>query len=516
MGEHRVRHWSETLAQEIVASKSEPYVIASGITTSGPTHMGTACEFLYPSALVKYLKDEKRAVDFLFVGDIMDAFDSIPKPLEQFTYLKEYLGKPLCQVPDPYDCCESYGDHFLSEIGTLMTDLEVSAKIVRANDLIAQGLCDRYAYLYYREREKVLAIAKRVAELSEVSGLPEWVDIVMPICENCGKIATTRVLNFDGDRIGYACDKDVRYTRGCGHVGTTRIRNHRYKLYWRLDWPSRQDFLRVSAELAGVDHHTRGGSWDTCVMVHKEIFGKDPPVGRMFGFVLLHGKKYSKSKGMGLSVQELLQLMPPPLIKYKLFKPDLDENKEFDPTGNNLIRLYEEYNRAAALYEQGTVHRAEDKMVLAYSLSTDRRRWCVDFADMVVAYQIYEDWDKVSERLGDEEGVNYLRWYARNWINKQYLPEEYVFELRGQKVGNLTVELHDFGQRLNETMTDQEVHDFVYAFAQERGLKPPELFKALYYSLISKDHGPRLGRLIKALGLSKVKEILTNLYGKSN
>jgi lysyl-tRNA synthetase class 1 len=512
MTERRVRHWAETIAREVISSKHEPYVVASGITTSGPIHMGTLCEFLYPSALVKYLSDEGYCVDFIFVGDIMDALDSVPKPLEKFKFLEEHIGKPLCAVPDPYRCCPSYGDHFLNEVVSIMDRLEVSAKVVRSSELLSQGKYDPYVALYYAHREKVKAIARRVAELSGVAELPEWVDILMPICENCGKIATTRVLAFDGSLIRYICDKDVKYTRGCGHVGTTPLEAHKYKLYWRLDWPSRQDFLGVSVELAGVDHHTRGGSWDTCVMIHREILGKDPPIGHKFGFVLLHGKKYSKSKGIGLSVDELLAFTPPCIIKYAMFKQNLDENKEFDPTGNSLIRLYEEYGRAADLYEKGTEHRAEDKMVLAYSLSTDRRRWRVDFADLLINYQIYRDWDKVVERLGDPEGVKYLKGYVENWVERQYLPDEYVFKPEGMKVPELVDVLRDFANNLNDSMSDVEIHDLVYSVAGKHNIRAPQLFSALYRSLISKDHGPRLGRLVKAFGASKVKDMLNQLY----
>ena len=513
MEQRRVRHWSETLAEEVIATKNEPYVVASGITMSGPTHMGTVCEFLYPSALVKYLLDEGKRVDFLFIGDIMDAFDSIPKPLEEFTFLKQHLGKPLCAVPDPYDCCESYGDHFLNELRKLMAYLEVSAKVLRANDLVEEGKYDPYAVLYHRQRGKVVEIAKNIAGLSGVEGLPEWVDIVMPICENCGKIATTRVLGFDGDVIEYACDKDVKYTRGCDYRGKMHLSDHKYKLYWRLDWPSRQAFLNVSAELAGIDHHTRGGSWDTCVMVHREVLGREPPVGHRFGFVLLHGRKYSKSKGIGLSVQELLDLVPPPLIKYRLFKPDLEENKEFDPSGNKLLHLYAEYNRATDLYEKEEIlQRAEEKMTLAYKLSTDRRRWRVDFADLVTAYQIYGDWDKVAERLGDREGVRYLAKYAENWVEQQYLPEEYVFKLGGKKTEGPQEVILDFAKRLKDSMTAQEVHDLVYAVAGEYGAEPAKLFEGLYQSLISKSHGPRFGRLVQTLGVGNARELLLRLY----
>ncbi|MCJ7634792.1 lysine--tRNA ligase [Candidatus Bathyarchaeota archaeon] len=513
MSEHRVRHWSETLAKEVIFAQKEPFVVASGITTSGTAHMGTVCEFLYPSALVKYLLDEGKKVDFIFIGDIMDAFDSIPKSLEKFTFLKQHLGKPLCTVPDPYDCCESFGDHFLNALVKLMSDLEVPAKILRSSDLIQEGQYDSFAVLYQRNRGKVVEIAKRVAELSGVQGLPEWVDILMPVCKNCGKISTTRILNFDGDFIEYACDKDVKYTQGCGHKGQMRLKEHKYKLFWRLDWPSRQAFLNVSAELAGMDHHTRGGSWETCVMVHRELLNREPPVGHRFGFVLLQGRKYSKSRGIGLSVQELLSLVPPPLIKYKLFKPDLEENKDFDPSGNKLLSLYAEYNHEADLHEKGgPLQRADEKTILAYKLSTSKRRWRVDFADLVVAFQIYEDWSKAALRLGDPEGVQYLQKYAENWVKQQYLPEEYVFKLGGKKVEDLQETIVDFTNRLVDSMKAQEVHDLVYSVANDHGIATTKLFEGLYQSLISKSHGPRFGRLVQTLGIGNAKEMLLRLY----
>ncbi|MFH0896451.1 MAG: lysine--tRNA ligase [Candidatus Bathyarchaeota archaeon] len=506
-------HWSEVIAQEIKAKKHEPFVVASGITTSGPIHMGTLCEFLYPSAIAKYLKDEGHQVEFIFIGDLMDAFDNVPKPLENFTSLNSYLGRPLCDVPDPFDCCNSYGDHFLNETSELMKDLEISSRIIRANDLNRAGKYDAYAIRFYKEKPKIKEIALRTSKLSGISGLPDWTDIVMPICECCGRISTTRVTDFDGYVVNYVCDKDVKYTKGCGYRSKMHISDHRYKLFWRLDWPSRQDFLNVSAELAGIDHHTLGGSWDTAVAIHKEVFNKMPPIGHRFGFVLLHGKKYSKSKGIGLDVKELLSFVPPPLIKYKLFRADIGENKEFDPSGNALIRLYEEYGQAADIFEKSAdLHRAEYKMSLAYALSTDTRRWRVDFADLLTYYQIYGDWERLADKLGDREGIAYLKKYVENWIKEEYLPEEYVFRFKPTKAESMYAEILAFSEKLNPSMSGEDVHNLVYFVAKEYSVGTSALFKALYQSLISKDHGPRLGKLVVAIGVDQVNKTLINLY----
>lgn len=506
------KHWSEVIAEKIVSEKKEPYVIASGITTSGPVHMGTVCEFLYPSALVKRLEELGYRTRFVFVGDIFDPFDSIPAPLKSFDWLSEHLGKPLSEVPDPYGCCSSYGEHFLNQAIEIMEKLDVHPEVLKANELYAKGEYDEFARFFIRNFSRV----REVIEQSSMSKRPpDWKDILLPVCEQCGKIATTSVKAFDGDHIEYVCDKDVGYTKGCGYHGWTKISDHRYKLIFRLDWPSRHVFLNVSAEGAGVDHHTRGGTWDTVVAVHRKLFNREPPVGFKYGFVLLHGKKYSKSKGIGLGVYELLELVPPEIVKFVLLRPDLEENKEFDPSSQSLIRVFDEYNRAADLAESGRtdLSRGERKDVAAYRLSTDRRRWRVDFVDLLIHYQVYGDWDYVGQKLGDPEGVSYLSRYVANWVAKGFVPEEYVFRFNPVKADRFVEQLREFATRLRADMRAEDVHNLVYEVARDSGVEPREFFKALYLSLIGKDHGPRLGRLVVAIGVEKVRETLLDLYG---
>ena len=97
-------HWTERIAQEILSKKKEPYVISAGATTSGPAHLGTVCEFLYPWAIKKTLEKKGKEAKVVFVFDILDAFDSIPKAVEEHKEILEpHLGKPLVHVPTPTD-----------------------------------------------------------------------------------------------------------------------------------------------------------------------------------------------------------------------------------------------------------------------------------------------------------------------------------------------------------------------------------------------------------------------------
>jgi len=504
------KHWVEKLVDKLVKVREPPYVVGSGITTSGPPHLGTVCEFLYPWAIVQELRSRGYEAYFIFVGDIMDAFDSIPAGLQKYKdVLEPHLGKPLAHTPDPYGCHDSYGDHFLDETRKLMEVFGVKPdEIAPATKLYSEGNYDPYLEFYASRLEEVKQL------LVEVSGrqLPkDWKDIALPICEKCGKIATTRVLNISGSEIEYLCDKDVGYTKGCGHRGKVDVNSHKWKLTWRLDWPSRMDFLGVDIEGAGVDHHTRGGSWDTAVAVFKRLFKKEPPIGYKYGFVLFRGRKMSKSKGVG-ALDVILEMIPPEILKYFLFKNELEENKNFDSSPRFLLRLYEEFNDMADLYEKGgEVDKTLWRRYIAYKLTTGGiRPWRTRLTDLIVYYQIYRDWNTVIEKLDDREGVERLKKYIEYWIKSDLIPEQYKVQWNPQKIKDPTFKeiVLEFAEKLNDKMYAVDIHNLVYEVARKHGVPPSNLFKVLYYAILGKHSGPRLGKLIVAFGINKIKETL--------
>ena len=504
------KHWSEILAERVVREKKPPYVITSGITTSGPVHLGTLCEFLYPEAIRRQLEFMGHSAEFYFIADIYDAFDSVPLIFEKHrAMLEPHLGKPLSDVPDPVGCHPSFGEHFLAEVLAIMERFAVRPKIIRANELYRKGEWDRYALLFFEQVEKTRAV---VAESSlKKESAPDWSPL-MPICGRCGKVATTVVTSHTKDSYNYSCTRDVGYARGCGYKGENKISDHRYKITWRLHWPTWQDYFKTSIEGAGMDHHTRGGSWDTAVAIHRQIFGHEPPVGYKYGFVLLKGKKYSKSRGIGMGVSDLLELMPPELIKYALLRPDLQENKDIDPTGVKMISLYNDFLQASGFDRNDPkLARAERKKAIAFSLATDKMRWKAGFTDVLMHYQLYRDWGKVGELLGDPMGVEYLRPYIERWLEKKFAPDEYSFSFNPSKVTENRQAVLSFAKALKDGMSAVEIHNLVFDIAKREGVDAAELFKALYRALISKDMGPRLGKLVEAIGVPKVRATLMEM-----
>jgi len=500
-------HWSELLAQEIISAKREPYVISGGLTTSGPTHLGTVCEFLFPQAIADSLRYAGKESKYYFVADIFDAFDGVPSVFEQYrAELEPHLGKPLTEVPDPTGETASFGDHFLADAKAAMDKFGARPEIVRATDLYASGCMDKYARMFLKDEKKVREL---VARTSLRDSLPGWWSPIMPVCEKCGKIATTRVVSHDGESYEYACDRDVKYAKGCGFAGKAKISDHNYKLTWRLHWPAWQDHFGTAAEGGGVDHFTRGGSRDTLVAVFKEIFRKEPPIGYKFGFILFEGKKYSKSKGTGMGVSELMGLIPIEVLKYMLLRPDIQENVDIQPTPINVLRAIEDYEKALALISSGkfdSLTRADRKRALAARLSSESagsgRGWKTPFIDLILYRNLQWSWEKISQATGDASSALKLSPYIEAWERAGFIPEEYSFAYRPQKAAGVAAV---FFSRLAHGMDSLAVHNTAFAVAKEHNAPPAKLFEECYMALLGKPRGPKLGKLVEAIGIEKVK-----------
>ena len=74
------------------------------------------------------------------------------------------------------------------------------------------------------------------------------------------------------------------------------------------------------------------------------------------------------------------------------------------------------------------------------------------------------------------------------------------------------MELSDFASNITPDMTAERVHELIYEVAKKHNIKTPQLFKAIYLSLIGKKYGPRLGKMIIAIGVKTVKKILEEHY----
>src|SRR5262249_23754295 len=114
-----------------------------------------------------------------------------------------------------------------------------------------------------------------------------------PYCLRCGRDDTT-VTAFDDD------SAQISYTCTCGAtVGPVPIDQVRGKLVWKVDWPMRWAYERVTFEPAGVDHASPGSSFTVGRHLVEDIFGGEMPLHFGYSFVGTQGSaKMSGSAGV--------------------------------------------------------------------------------------------------------------------------------------------------------------------------------------------------------------------------
>lgn len=488
-GEKTTKHWAEEIAEEVFKRRSaKKHVVATGITPSGHIHIGNLREIIIADAVRNALLKQGVDAEMIYVGDTYD-------PLRRrYRFLPEgyekHIGKPLSEIPDPEGCCKNYAEHFLNPFLESLEELGIKIKLYRADELYKRGA---YADAIKTALEQRADIKRIIDEATKRRSPEDWSPF-NPICESCGRLTTTKVKGFDADGAFYECE--------CGHGGFASFKGGG-KLTWRVDWAARWKILGVTVEPFGKDHAVAGGSYDTGVRISKEIYGYEPPFPIPFEHIILKlgGQlaKMSSSAGVNIPVKEILEVVPPEILKYAILRTKPERHIEFDPS-LGLLSIIDEYERRFAADEVPFRH-----MVMLVQLGRRPDSGEVNLSLVRAA----------AERSGyavkDKEAFARKARYAERWLQR-FAPESMKFELKmalPPEAKTLTEEqktaLQALASMLKEGMTAEELHDAIYAAAKGAGIKGTDAFRAVYIALLGKPSGPRAGWFLASLDKKFVK-----------
>ena len=171
------------------------------------------------------------------------------------------------------------------------------------------------------------------------------------ICPNCGKVGTTIVTNWDGERVFYECRAGPRRPgpAAAARRGWVSPFGGAAKLPWNLEWAAQWSLFGVTIEPCGKDLSTAGGSRDRSDAIAREVFEREPPLNVPYEFLNIGGKKMSTSKGRGAAAHEIAEVVPPEQLRFLFLRPRPNQAIEFDPDGTDAIpRLFDEFDKFAA------------------------------------------------------------------------------------------------------------------------------------------------------------------------
>lgn len=527
--------WADRIAKEIISSGNyKPYWVDDMKTPSGRIHVGSLRGVLIHELTWRALRDAGKKSAFTYVFDDHDPMDALPHYLDKNKWEK-YLGQPLFSVPSPERGADNYAQFYAQEFTGVFNKLGCHPQILWSSQLYKSGKMNDGVKICL---DKAEVIRKIYEELYKKKMAPDWYPFQV-VCPKCGKELTTKVYKWDGEKVYFKCHIDgLDWTRGCGFEGSVSPFSSEGKfvgkLSWKVEWPVKWQVIGITIEGAGKDHMSAGGSHDVAKLVCKKVLKYPVPFPIPYEFFLLGGKKMSSSKGLGSSAKEVSEIMPPYLLRFLFTRTDYKQAINFEPLGTMVIPdLFDEYDRCwqefnktgdqdlARAFELAQIDKIPQKMK---NLFIPRFRDIVNFIQNIPLKEISNKFKEEKGKLLNFEEEKILREridYAALWINK-YAPDKLRFQLEAVKSAGISKLSENQRKYLTQVPPLLDIYNNVdglnlalYNKAKELGIDSKEAFKALYQTLLGKDHGPRAAWLLLSSKKEDINARINNALGLS-
>jgi lysyl-tRNA synthetase class 1 len=489
-------------ADKILENRTGKEWINDAWTPSGIIHMGGLKGPVIHDVVYKALKSRGKDVKYTFGFDDMDAIDGLPESLQE--KLGKYMGIPICHAPSPSGE-GTFGDYYGRMMKDLFQTLNIEAEIYLASDYYKKGVYDKAIRFVLDNVSKIRTV---YSEMYSKEIASDWFPLQV-VCPTCGKVGTTKVTGWDGEKVTFECSETlVKWARGCSLKDKISPFGGNVTMPFKVEWAAKWWTFGVTIEGAGKDHASAGGTYDIARRLIKEVFNQEPPLALPYEFFLYDGKKMSSSKGVGLTGQDLLQVLPPEMARFLMIKTDPNSTVEFNPFGTQIIpKLYDDYQKAALEFES----HEETDTARAFELSQiEEVKIPPKFRFLTLAQWV--QMPNMEEEI-KKEGLEEWAKYAKIWVEK-YAPESDKFLIQKElpDVSSLTPEqkgyLNSLVPLFENQISAEELQTAVYEKSKEKNLKSTDAFKAIYIAFLGKDHGPKAAWLLQSLDHGFVRERL--------
>ncbi len=516
--EDNIMFWCDKLVKNI----DKPQIINDSKTPSGRVHVGALRGVLIHDAVYKTLKEKEIPVRYLFGVDDYDPLDEIPDG--EAEHFEQYLGMPLCNVPPPAGTdANDMAEYYITEFFNVFEELNVQTESYRMRDIYRSGKFNEAIDAILSSHK---AVQKIYRDVSNSQRSDNWYPFQV-ICENCGKIGTTEVTHYDGKNVTYACHKSmVTWAKGCGNSGNISPFDGNGKLPWKLEWVAKWKVMEITIEGAGKDHSTKGGSRDVSSRCLREIFSLPPPLNIPYEFFLVDGAKMSSSKGLGATVRDMADFLPPEALRYLILNPLPNRPVNFSPKEKNIIKLFNDFDRCHSRAYNDENSTQENKRI--YQLSTlkdEGNFYQANFQLLATIVQMpHLDVGKEIEKhkgepLTDIEKKHLKRRISsvRYWVDKiadesektklqKTMPESAASLTTSQKAF-----LNLLAIALKKTpWNDDNIQSIIFETSRLTPVPQAHAFQAIYCVVLDRKSGPKAGNLLAVLD----QEFVVNMFSQ--
>ncbi len=479
----------------------------TGYGPSGLPHIGTFGEVARTTMV-------RRAFELLAPGvktrllcfsDDMDGLRKVPTNVPNQEMLANYINMPLTKVPDPFGKFPSFGQHNNAMLRSFLDSYGFEYEFASSTEYYKAGRFDATLLKVLENFDAIMEIMlpslreERAATYSPI----------LPVSPRTGHVLLVPLVARD------AAKGTVSYEEpDTGEVVEVPVTGGRCKLQWKADWAMRWAALKVDYEMAGKD------LIDSVKLASRicRVLGSNPPEGFNYELFLdQEGKKISKSKGNGLSIDDWLRYASPESLQLFMFQsPRTGKRLYFDVIPKNVdeyLSFLSAFPKQSAKERLGNpvwhIHGGNpplEDLPISFSLLLNLAS-ASHSEDKSVLWGFIRQYapEATPERF---PRLDQLVGYAINYFHDFVKPAKtYRAPTELERIA-----LADFADRLGDAAAGtsaEELQNIAYEIGKTHGFDNlRDWFKALYEVLLGEAQGPRFGSFVALYGVSETVSLI--------
>jgi lysyl-tRNA synthetase class 1 len=479
----------------------KPVVLETGYGPSGLPHMGTFGEVARTTMVrnaFRALTGDHLPTRLIAFSDDMDGLRKVPDGIPNPEMLREDLHKPLTVVRDPFGTHDSFGAHNNARLRAFLDSFGFDYEFMSSTEQYRSGRFDEVLLRLLERFDAIQAIMlPTLGEERRATYSP-----FLPISPVTGHVLQVPTLERN------VAKGTIVFDDPAGGRTELPVTGGHVKLQWKPDWAMRWTALDVDYEMSGKDLiESVRESGKIC----RALGGVQPEGFNFELFLDIEGKKISKSKGNGLTMDEWLRYGTPESLSWYMFQsPKSAKSLHF----NVIPRAIDDYLSFIDQFpNQEPAKRIDNAVWSIHAGDPPKVASPVSFSLLLnlvgVANASSKDqlWAYMGKYLpdatpGSEPTLDRLMGHALNYY------EDFVRPTKAYRLPNAQEKaaLEDLAARLKalpaDTTDGELIQGEVYAVGKDHAFEPLRAwFQALYEVLLGASQGPRFGSFAAIYGL---------------
>ena len=478
----------------------------TGYGPSGLPHIGTFGEVvrttMVRNAFESLIDCKTKLITF---SDDMDGLRKVPENVPNKEMLKEFIGKPLTSVPDPFKKYESFGHHNNAKLKSFLDKFNFEYDFISSTESYKSGMFDDTLIFILQNYEAILSIILPTLRAERQKTYSPF----LPISPISGEVLQVKIIEYKTK------DNSIIYLDPANNKKTeTIVTGGNCKLQWKVDWAMRWMALDVDYEMCGKDLTE---SVDLASKICR-VMKKKPPQNLIYEMFLDEkGEKISKSIGNGISVDDWLRYASPESLSLYMFqKPKSAKKLFFDVIPKNIdeyfshlkkfnqMELKDKYNNPIWHIHKGKPHNFKSEITFNSLLNLVS---VCNSNEKKIIWGFVNEYDSSLSSQNNPEFDSLIQ-YAINYYNDFVLPlKKYSSIDNSNRI--IFTELRQLLLTIDPNSSSESIQTEIYEIGKKNNFDNlRDFFKLIYQVLLGQEQGPRLGSFIKLYGINKTIRLI--------